>query len=69
MRFNSELNLFFKENTELTNDEKIEKLKEYSTKDMLTLLRNIEERPEWYNKEIFEGVCDCLYNKGITCIY
>lgn len=44
--------LFFKSDITLSNKEKIEKLKSYSTGDMLTLPRNIEECPSEYDEEI-----------------
>ncbi|NHI49123.1 hypothetical protein FDE94_15005 [Clostridium botulinum] len=68
MVFGAKFNLFFKSNTEKTNQEKIEILKEYSTKDMLTLLRNIEESPREFDEEIIKGVYSCLFDKGIMCI-
>ena len=52
----------------LSNKEKLDKLKEYSVGDMLTLLRNIEESPYKYEKEIINGVYSCLFDKGIVCI-
>lgn len=68
MTYGAGLNLFFKSNTEKTNEEKIEMLKQYSKGDMLTLLRNIEESPSEYEQEIIQGVYACLFDKGIICI-
>lgn len=61
-------NLFFKDNKDLSNEDKINKLNQYPVGDMLTLLRNIEESPTEYDNEIIQGVYGCLYDKGITCI-
>ncbi len=68
MVYGSSFNLFFKSNTDLSNQEKIEKLKQYSTGDMLTLLRNIEESPSEFEEEIIKSVLTCLFDKGIICI-
>jgi hypothetical protein len=66
--YGSSFNLFFKSNTDLSNQEKIEKLKQYSVGDMLTLLRNIEESPREYEEDIIKAVYTCLFDKGIMCI-
>ena len=68
MVYGKNYNLFFRENKELSNEEKINNLKQYSTGDMLTLLRNIEESPREYDNGIIIGVYDCLFEKGIMCI-
>jgi len=68
MVYGCNFNLFFKTNTELTNQQKISKLKEYDVGDTLTLLRNIEESPYEYDKDIVQAVYSCLYDKGIMCI-
>jgi len=68
MVYGCNFNLFFKTNTELTNQEKISKLEKYAVGDMLALLRNIEESPYEYDKEIIDAVYSCLYTKGILCV-
>jgi len=68
MTYGIKFNLFLKVNTEKTNKEKIEILKQYSVGDMLTLLRNIEESPREFEEEIIKEVYSCLFNKGIMCI-
>lgn len=68
MIYGEDYNIFFKDRTEKTNKEKLDLLKEYSVDDTLTLLRNIEESPTKYNKEIIQGVYDFLFKKGIMCI-
>ena len=68
MVYGSNYNLFLKSDTEKTNQEKIEILKQYSTGDLLTLLRNIEESPREFNEEIMKSVYNCLFDKGIICI-
>jgi len=66
--YGKDYNLFFKENKEFSNEEKINKLKQYPVGDILTLLRNIEESPREYVNEIIQGVYGCLFDKGIMCI-
>ena len=68
MVFGRSFNIFFKDSTELLNEEKLNKLSQYSTGDMLTLLRNIEESPREYDEEIIKGLYNCLHAKGIVCI-
>lgn len=68
MTYGTKYNLFLKVNTEKTNQEKIELLKQYSVGDMLTLLRNIEESPGEFEEEIIKEVYKCLFDKGIMCI-
>ena len=68
MVYGSNYNLFLKSDTEKTNQEKIEILKQYSTGDMLTLLRNIEESPREFDEESIKSVYNCLFDKGIICI-
>lgn len=68
MVYGASFNLFFKSETGLTNQEKIEKLKQYSVGDMLTLLRNIEECPNEFDEEIIKSVYGFLFDKGIMCI-
>lgn len=62
------LNLFLKDDTTLSNEEKIKKLKQYNTDDLLTLLRNIEEAPYKFQEEIIKAVASYLYDKGIICM-
>ena len=68
MVYGCSFNIFFRDNTILSNQEKLNQLKIYSVGDMLTLLRNIEESPREYDNEIIQGVYTCLYDKGIMCI-
>ena len=68
MVYGKDYNLFFKDNKEFTNEEKINKLKQYPIGDVLALLRNIEELPREYDNEIIQGIYGCLFNKGIMCI-
>lgn len=68
MVYGKDYNLFFKDNNKFSNEEKINKLKQFSTSDTLTLLRNIEESPRDYDSEIIQGVYSCLFDKGIICI-
>ena len=68
MTYGSKFNMFFKDNIELTNQEKVEQLKQYSVGDLLALLRNIEEYPRQFDEEIIRCVYSCLYDKNIMCI-
>jgi len=68
MVYGKDFNLFFKENKEFINEEKINKLKQYSVEDLLTLLRNIEESTREYDDDIIQGVYSYLFDKGIMCI-
>lgn len=68
MTYGCSFNLFLKDDKEITDNEKVDKLKEYEIKDLLTLLRNIEESPRSYTEEVIKGVHTCLFNKGIMCI-
>jgi hypothetical protein len=68
MVYGKDYNLFFKNNKKLSNEEKINKLKQFPTGDLLTLLRNIEESSRDYDSDIIQGVYSCLFDKGIMCI-
>jgi hypothetical protein len=68
MIYGASFNLFFKSNKDFSNQEKIEKLKQYSVGDTLDLLRNIEESPSEYDEEIIKSVYKLLFDKGIMCI-
>lgn len=68
MTYGSSFNLFFKSDKELSNQEKIDRLKQYPTGDLLTLLRNIEESPREFDEEIIKAVYSCLFDKGIICM-
>lgn len=68
MLYGEDYNIFFKDRTEKTNNEKLESLKDYSIEDTLALLRNIEESPSKYDKEIIQGVYKILFDKGIMCV-
>lgn len=68
MIYGEDYNIFFKDRTEKSNEEKLEALKDYSVGDTLALLRNIEESPSKYDKEIIQGVYDILFEKGIMCV-
>lgn len=68
MVFGKAFNIFFKDQREMSNEEKVKLLETYSTGDLLTLLRNIEESPREYEEEIIKGVLSALYDKGIICI-
>ena len=57
-----------KKSTELNLEEKIKLLEEYDTEDLLYVLREIEEYPREYDKEVVIAVHNNLFANGITCI-
>lgn len=48
--------------------DKIEKMKTYSTGQLLYLLREIEKTPYKYNEVIIKECYSLLYDKNIICI-
>lgn len=68
MIYGEKYNIFLNDSTEKSNEEKLEALKDYSVDDTLALLRNIEESPSKYDKEIIQGVYNILFAKGIMCV-
>ncbi len=54
--------------TELTLEEKIELLESYDLESLLYVLREIEEYPREYDKEVVIAVHNNLFAKGVTCI-
>ncbi|NFI95596.1 hypothetical protein FC961_14570 [Clostridium botulinum] len=68
MRYSSELNMFLKKNIEVSTKEKIEQLKQCTTENLLSLLRNIEEKSYLYEKEVIKGVAGCLFDRGVMCM-
>lgn len=54
--------------TELTLEEKIELLESYDLDSLLYVLREIEEYPSEYDKEVVIAVHNNLFAKGVTCI-
>lgn len=68
MKYGAKYDIFLNNSTEKSNKEKIDALKEYSVDDTLVLLRNIEESPSKYDKEIIQGVYKILFDKGIMCV-
>ena len=68
MKYGAKYDIFLNDITEKSNEEKLEELKDYSVGDTLALLRNIEESPMKYDKEIIKGVYKILFDKGIMCV-
>jgi hypothetical protein len=60
--------MFLNSNKDFSPQDKIAKLKSCSLDDLMDLLHNIEECPKDYDREIIQGVYDCLYENGIMCI-
>jgi hypothetical protein len=54
--------------SKLTEEEKVEKINNYSAADLLYVLREFETHPSKYTPEIMEAVYKKLYDKGIMCI-
>ena len=57
-----------KKSNELSLEEKVKLLEEYDTEDLLYVLREIEEYPREYDKEVVIALQNNLFAKGITCI-
>ena len=52
----------------LTIEEKLQALEEYDVSDLLYVLREFEDNPRSYEKEIMIAVINKLFEKGITSI-
>lgn len=52
----------------LTMEEKLEALDTYDVSDLLYVLREYENSPSKYDKEIVTKVINKLFENGITCI-
>lgn len=57
-----------KKTTELSLEDKIKLLESYDLDSLLYVLREIEEYPREYDKEVVIAVHNNLFAKGITCI-
>jgi hypothetical protein len=68
MVYGSAFNVFLKSFTDLTDEEKVRKLRETDTGDLLTILRNIEESAREYSALVIKSVYDELFSRGIMCI-
>lgn len=66
--FYRKYNQCLKNNTQLTNEGKIELLDTFTKRELLDLLRNIEDSPRDYERAVIQKVYDCLYVKGIMCL-
>jgi Txe/YoeB family toxin of Txe-Axe toxin-antitoxin module len=53
---------------EIKDAKKIEKMKTYTTGQLLYLLREIERTPYKYSETIIKECYSLLYDKNITCI-
>lgn len=65
VRYSAELNIFLKRYVGLKPKSKVERIKNLSTEDLLTLLRNIEENSSSYEEEVIKGVASVLYDRNI----
>jgi hypothetical protein len=54
--------------SEITNDEKLQRLKFYTVIDLLYVVREFENDPVLFPKEIMKCVFERLIEHGITCI-
>lgn len=57
-----------KECKDTTIEQKIQSMKEYSVSDLLYLLREIENHPRKYDKEIIKKCTEMLFEKNIVCL-
>ena len=54
--------------SKLTIEEKLQALEEYDVSDLLYVLREFEDNPRSYEKEIMIAVINRLFENGITCL-
>lgn len=52
----------------LTQKEKIDMIRGYEVGDLLYVLREFEEHPRRFDKEIIKELQNRLYDKGVRCI-
>ncbi len=52
----------------LSQKEKIALVKSYDTEDLLYVVREFENNPNKFDKEIIQGAVGKLYDMGIMCI-
>jgi hypothetical protein len=53
----------------LSDTEKIERIKSYDTADLLKVIRSFEESPRDYSPDIIKLISSRLYEKGIILMY
>ena len=54
--------------SKLTIEEKLQALEDYDVSDLLYVLREFEDNPRNYEKEIMIAVINKLFENGITCL-
>ena len=65
MKYSPKLNSFLAENTELTNEKKIEGIAKLETDDLFDLMRNVEESQNKYEQTVIRAVAGALLAKNI----
>lgn len=54
--------------SKISLDEKLKKLEEYSTGDLLYVVREYESIPRRFEDEVIKKLATLLYDKGIICM-
>jgi hypothetical protein len=68
MIYSKLFNLFLRDETSISSTDKVKLLGAYTVKNLLTLLRNIEESPKDYDEEVINGVYKYHYENKIICV-
>lgn len=68
MKYSPKLNQFLVENTELTNEQKAEKIAQLETDDLFDLMRNVEEAQDKYSRMVIKTVAEALLAKNIFLV-
>lgn len=68
MKYSQKLNSFLAENTELTNEKKIEGIAKLETDDLFDLMRNVEESYQKYDQVVIKAVAGALLAKKIFLV-
>lgn len=68
MYYSPKLNQFLAENTELTNEQKAEKIAKLETDDLIDLMRNVEEAQDKYSRMVIKTVAGALLAKNIFLV-
>ncbi|MEK4122264.1 hypothetical protein [Lysinibacillus sp. FSL K6-0102] len=68
MKYSAKLNQFLVKNSELTNEQKAEKVANLDTDDLFDLMRNIEEAQDKYDRMVIKAVAGSLLAKNIFLV-
>lgn len=65
MKYSPKLNVFFADNTEITNEQKVKEVVNLETGDLFDLMYNIEESKSQYDITVIRAVASALLAKNI----